>query len=211
MKRAESVSPRTVNLYRAILHRMFKLCVSPWLLMASNPVSGTEKLREEPREPVLITDNDYRDLLDKCTKHTMLNLFVQLAWETGGRSGEILQLEWRDINFDQKLLTFANDTKRGRTTKGRRSRTIPISSNAVEALREHAATFRFSDPQSLYLFKHLRSDREARPGDRIQSLYRAFKKAAKAAGFTELRPHDLRHCFVTRKLAEGIAAQLVFP
>jgi site-specific recombinase XerD len=36
-----------------------------------------------------------------------------------------------------------------------------------------------------------------------------FKRAAKKIGLPTLRPHDLRHAFVTRKLAEGVPAQLV--
>jgi len=208
-KLREGVAPRTVNLYRATLHRIFKLCVSPWLLISSNPVSATETLREEPREPTLLTDGEYEMLLSECQEHPFLKLFVTLAWETGGRSGEILQLEWGDVDLETKLLTFANDYSRNRTTKGRCSRTIPLSAAAVAAIRHHAMTFRLSGPQSPYLFKHLTSDRDARPGDRIQSLYRAFKKAAARAGLDRLRPHDLRHCFVTRKLAEGVPVQLV--
>ncbi len=208
-KRCEGVAPRTVNLYRATLHRIFRLAVRPWLLIASNPVAATETLREEPREPHLLTNAEYQALLTACAEHPMLRLFTTLAWETGARSGELLQLEWSDIDFDRHFITFANDAERGRHTKGRRSRTLPLSDAALRALRDHAAQFRLLAPAASYVFKHLRPDRDARPGDRIQSLYRAFKRAAHVAAVTTLRPHDLRHAFVTRKLAEGVAAQLV--
>lgn len=208
-KRGEDVSARTVNLYRATLHRIFRLAVRPWLLIPSNPVGATETLREEPREPRLLSNEEYVRLKRACSDHPMLLLFVTLAWETGARSGEVLQLEWDDIDFERKLITFANDPERKRHTKGRRSRTIPISADAANALKAHAAEYRFSVPQSRFVFKHLRSDRNARPGDRIESLYRAFKEAAQVVGFTTLRPHDLRHAFVTRKLADGVPAQLV--
>jgi integrase len=208
-KRGEGVSPRTVNLYRATLHRILRLCVRPWLLIPSNPADATEMLREEPREPRLLTDGDYARLRDASRPHPMLDCFISLAWETGARSGELLQLEWPDVDFERALVTFANDPLRERRTKGRKSRTIPLSRAAVVTLREHAAQFRLLSPMSPYVFKHLRPDRDAHPGDRILSLYRAFKKAAKAAIIADLRPHDLRHCFVTRKLADGVAAQLV--
>jgi integrase len=209
LKQSEGVCARTVNLYRANLHRLFQLSVRPWLLTPANPVDGTETLRHDPREPRLLTTTEYKKLREECTEHPMLKLFGTLAWETGARSAEILQLEWSDIDFEHKLLTFANDPARGKQTKGRRSRTVPLSDAALTALREHAARFRLSAPQSSYLFKHLTANRSARPGDRMESLYLAFKKAAKASGFPELRPHDLRHSFVTRKLAEGAPVQLV--
>ena len=132
-----------------------------------------------------------------------------IAWETGARSGELLQLEWSDIDFDRRFVSFANDAQRGRHTKGRGSRTLPLSDAALRALRDHAAKFRLLALSSHYVFKHLRPDRDARPGDRIESLYRAFKRAATAASLPTLRPHDLRHAFVTRKLAAGVPAQRV--
>ena len=208
-KRAEGVSPRTVNHYRAILHRIFRLCVRPWLLLPSNPVSATDPLREEPREPYLLTNEESQSLLRAAADHPMLKLFVTLAWETGARSGELLQLEWSDVDFERRFVTFTNDPARGRQTKGRRSRTVPLSSAALDALREHAAGYRLLAPRSPYVFKLLRADRTRRPGDRIARLYIAFMKAAKAAGLVRLRPHDLRHAFVTRKLAAGVPAQLV--
>ena len=208
-KHNEGVCPRTVNLYRATLHRIFRLCVRPWLLIPSNPVSATETLREEPREPHLPSDTEYEALLLASGEHAMLRLFLILAWQTGARSGELLQLEWCDVDFDRRFVSFANDVQRGRHTKGRRSRTVPLSDLALRALRDHAANYRLLAPTSSYIFKHVRSDREARPGDRIESLYRAFKRAAGTASLPTLRPHDLRHAFVTRKLAEGVPAQLV--
>ena len=208
-KRLQSVSARTVNLYRANLHRVFRLCVRPWLLIPTNPVAAVEPLRQELREPRLLTDEEYNRLRGACAEEPMLRLFVTLAWEIGARSGELLQLEWIDVDFERQSITFANDPARGRQTKDRRSRTVPLSKSAVAALRDHAARFRLLTPVSPYVFKHLRRSRDAEPGQRIDRVYRGFKSAAKRIGLPTLRPHDLRHAFVTRKLAEGVAAQLV--
>jgi len=208
-KRNEGVSARTVNLYRANLHRVFGLCVRPWLLIPTNPVAATEPLRQELREGKPLTEAEYDVLRAECAGEPMLALFVTLAWETGGRTGELLQLEWRDVDFERGQLTFVNDPQRGRQTKGRRSRTIPLSPEAMHAFRDHAARFRFGVPASPYVFKHLRRSRDAEPGQRIERVYRGLKAAAKRATLTDFRPHDLRHSFTTRKLAGGVAAQLV--
>ena len=207
-KLSQGASARTVNLYRANLHRIFRLCLRPWLLIPYNPVSATEVLREERREPLLPTIDQYHELLGAITSHPMLRLFVILAWETGARSGELLQLEWADMDFERRFVTFANDPTRGRHTKGRRSRTIPLSDAALLALREHAATFRLLAPQSRFVFKHL-TPQSGERGARLATVYLSFKRAAKRIGLPTLRPHDLRHAFVTRKLAEGVPAQLV--
>ena len=165
-KLAQGVTARTVNLYRANLHRIFRLCVRPWLLIPYNPVAATEVLREERREPLLPTIDQYQKLADPTTSHPMLQLFVTLAWETGARSGELLQLEWADLDFERRFVTFANDPTRGRQTKGRRSRTVPLSEEALKALREHAATCRLSAPHSPFVFKHL-TPQSGEPGARL--------------------------------------------
>jgi integrase len=208
-KRSEGVTARTVNLYRANLHRVFQLCVRPWLLIPANPAAGTEALRHDPREPVLLSEGEYDALRAACAHNPMLGLFVTLAWETAARSGEVLQLEWRDVDFDGARLTFANDAKRGRQTKGRRSRTVPLSARAVAALRHHAARFRLLTPRSPYVFKHLREHLRAQPGDRLDGVLHQFKRAAQRAGLPDVTPHGLRHSFITRKLAEGVPVQLV--
>jgi len=207
-KLGQGVAARTVNLYRANLHRIFRLCVRPWLLIPYNPVAATEVLREEHREPLLPTINQYHKLLNAAACNPMLRLFVTLAWETGARSGELLQLEWADLDFERRFVTFANDPTRGRQTKGRRSRTLPLSEDALKALREHAAAFRLLSPRSAFVFKHL-SAQTGETGSRLESVYLSFKRAGKRIGLPTLRPHDLRHAFVTRKLAEGVPAQLV--
>jgi integrase len=151
-KARTGVTPRTVNLHRAILHRVFRLCVRPWLLIPNNPVSAVEPRREEPRDPVMLTLPQYNALRASAERNRQLRLFVTLAWETGARRGELLQLEWADIDLERRSVTFANDPARGRNTKGRRSRTVPVSHAAVQALREHAAHYRLAMPKSLRVF-----------------------------------------------------------
>lgn len=207
-KRDEGVSARTVNLYRANLHRVFHLCVRPWLLVPNNPVAAVEPLRQEMREPYVLSEDEYQRLRESCWKNELLRLFTILAWEIGARLGELLQLEWEDVDFERRLITFANDPSRERTTKGRRSRTVPLSDAAISVLRDHAAHYRLAEPQSPHLFRHLHTS-GGRTRAAARSLYDSFKRAAKKIGLPTLRPHDLRHAFVTRKLAEGVPAQLV--
>jgi integrase len=208
-KRQSGLSARTVNLHRAGLHRILALCVRPWLLIPTNPVSAVEPLPSESREPRVLSESEYLALRTECQGQPMLVLFVTLAWETGARSGELLQLEWGDVDFSAATVTFRNDPVTGRSTKGKRSRTVPLSTVALAALREHAAAFRFAAPLSPYVFTHRRRSRDAEPGQRIVRMYRGFVAAAQRAGLVGLHPHCLRHSFVTRKLAQGVPVALV--
>jgi integrase len=139
----------------------------------------------------------------------MLTLLLTLAWETAARSSELLQLEWSDVDLERRLSTFPHDPSVGGQTQGRRSRTVPLSDEARRAFRHHAASFRLLPPPSPYRFEHLHPNRSVKPGDRLASLYLSFKDPARPIGLSTLPPHPLRHSFVTRELAAGVAAQLV--
>ena len=131
----------------------------------------------DPREPVLLSEGEYERLRTACSGQPMLSLFVPLVWETGSRSGELLQLEWSDVDFEGKLLRFVNDPTGGKQTKGRRSRVVPLSGVALAALREHAARFRLAAPKSEYVFKHLQ-----RHQAELVALTLAARKSGKSSG-----------------------------
>ena len=54
-------------------------------------------------------------------------LFLLLAWRTGARLAEILALEWRDVDLDERTITI----RRG---KGGKYRIIPIHKDLADAL-----------------------------------------------------------------------------
>ena len=69
----------------------------------------------------------------------MVSLFITLAWEAGARRGELSERQGQYVDLARGLLTFVNDPERGRQTKVLRSRTIPLSREALTLLQAHAA------------------------------------------------------------------------
>jgi len=59
-KRTEGVSPRTVNLYRATLHRLFRLCVRPRLLIPSNPPRAATSALWSRNKPRRVFKHNFR-------------------------------------------------------------------------------------------------------------------------------------------------------
>ncbi|MCX4247649.1 tyrosine-type recombinase/integrase [Paraliomyxa miuraensis] len=55
------------------------------------------------------------------------------------RRGEIMALEWSDIDLTQGRLTVARSEFRGHvtSTKGYRNRTVPLSDDLKRALEQH--------------------------------------------------------------------------
>ena len=119
-----------------------------------------------------------------------------LATEAGPRLSEIRALKVGNVDFEVGLIRFEDGftTAGGHAgNKGRRVRSVPLSSNVRAALAPHCE----GKAQNALVFEH-----EAKPGEPVcgTSLYRRFVSAAKRAGLPVLRFHDLRHSFGTQAI-----------
>lgn len=122
-------------------------------------------------------------LLQACEPKANRNIytrpFVILAIETAMRRGEILNLKWENIDYSKRT-AFLQLTKNGE------SRTVPLSTRAIETLQ--------ALPISI--------DGKVLPIN-FAALETNFKRARERAGLIDLRIHDLRHTAATR-LAEKL-------
>jgi integrase len=103
---------------------------------------------------------------------------VLVSLATGVRQGELLRLEWKDIDFDKKTLTvlISKNTKR---------RSVHLPDPAIAALKE----LRRDGVVSL---KQVFVDDDGEPADKFYLTFR-WRKVRTAAGLTDFRWHDLRH------------------
>jgi integrase len=200
------LSNRTLQKDRATLHAVFAFA-EELELREGNPVSRVRPPKSDPREPVILTSEEYRRLLDACEDRPMLRLYVLTMGETGARcESEILFLRWEDVKLDQGFLWIASG-RDGHRTKSGKGRWVPMTPALLSAFREHFAQFRFSSYEGAvtrWVFHHTTSHRRARAGSRITSLRCGFRAATLRAGLpVELHQHDLRHRRVTTWLADG--------
>ena len=181
-KKAKPVSPATVNREIACLGAIFGMALALDIIEAS-PTTRIKQFKEEKRAPELLTKKQVKALLAAVPEHYRAMLGV--AVYAGLRASEIFQLEWKDIDFDNLMLTVtpsdAQDVKTGKF------RNIPIDRD--EALR-------------LLLIEHRRlssakfSNRLVFPnaqGQQYTTLNKILDKAAKQIGLERVRMHQLRH------------------
>lgn len=129
-------------------------------------------------------------LLATCdrVRSRFLRPVVILALNTGMRRGEVLSLQWTQIDLTYRKIRILN----AKTSSGERS--IPLNATA-HALLSDLARKKISE----FVFP---SHRKA--GQRILDLKKGFKKAVRLAGIHGLRFHDLRHTFATRLVQAGV-------
>jgi integrase len=115
-------------------------------------------------------------------------------------------VRWDDLDLAEGFV-WVDSSRKDHRTKSGRGRWIPLTSRLSEALSEHRAGYRlvtYGGRRSPWIFHHTRRRRNARPGDRIGSLRRAFHTACERAKLPHgFRGHDLRHRRVTTWLAAG--------
>jgi len=138
-------------------------------------------------------------------------ILVMLA-TTGMRIGELIELRWRDIDFDAGVIHIIDDrfSRRKqlmgstRTTKGKRSRTIPLNSALREVLKElphHKDGRVFHGPKGallrqktvLSVFKRIIRD----------PLATEFPIPEGEIGFEHGTIHSFRHYFVSECFRQG--------
>ena len=99
---------------------------------------------------------------------------VRVALETAMRRGELLSLRWTHVELDARVARLD-------MTKNGKPRTVPLSSNAVQILRNTPKS------ESGLVFPI-----------GIAAMEAAFKRAALRAKVCDLHFHDLRHTATTR-------------
>jgi integrase len=135
-------SAASVHKMHETLHKALKQAVR-WGYMTKNPADDVDAPRVHTEEVHPLTRDEARRFL-KVIRGDRLEALYVLALHTGLRQGELLALRWEDVDIEEKTLIVRRTiTKDGgklligptKTAKGRR--TVKLTRDAAEALREH--------------------------------------------------------------------------
>jgi len=181
--------PRTGNLCRSLLSRMFKLAVR-WGYRPDDPSLGVERFRTPARERVL-TDDELKHLLvalDESPSQQSADA-VRLLLFTGSRPQELLSATWSQIDLDRGIWT-----KPSQHTKTKRQHRVELGHDALAVL-QRMATERHLGQQWLF-------PSSSKTGH-LTTLKTFWRLVTKRAGIEGARIYDLRRTVLTRLLANG--------
>ena len=157
------------------------------------------RLKEKQHNAKFFTEAEWEALLEAAQKiddpdAELLYDSMRFAYYTGDRQGELLTLEWSEVDFERGTVTFL-DTKNGE------DHTIKIASDLMPIL-EHRY--------------HHRTCSRVFPWDGCRngadSLRRAFRKALKLCGLPTKNDrlwHSIRHTTGTHLASKGVALRTV--
>ncbi|MDO9177706.1 MAG: tyrosine-type recombinase/integrase [Agitococcus sp.] len=118
----------------------------------------------------------------------LLTPIILLAMNTGLRRGELLQLSWSDINFEQHYLTV-----RAENAKSGKARRIPLNAESYQILSTWKRT---SFIEGGFVFS-------MESGNPLTTLKAGWRSLMSGTGIKDFRLHDLRHHFASKLAMKG--------
>lgn len=184
IRMGKTLKPQTIKNVLGILKRLSFFAsdrgLSPGLAFRLK-MPKVNNLRTE-----FLTEGELRRLLKAIEEdpHPYAGKLLLIALYTGLRRGEIVKLEWADIDFERNLIKVRNP-------KGGKDTTIPLNESAKEVFESIAKT------ESKFVFS-------GRAGH-VYSIYKMITAIRDRAGLPEgFRPfHGLRHQFASLLASSG--------
>lgn len=201
------IQPTTINRDLIALKAAVAKSVE-WKMLDSNPIAGVKPSKVDQEERVRFLRDDEEARLRQSLKQRdqeaiaarrsanlwreergqeqlpelpaggfadHLTPFVLVSMNCGTRRGELTGLEWPAVDLKRRQLTV-----KAATSKGAKSRHIPLNDEALDVLTRWR--------------KQCKGDRVF-PIESIKTAWRALMERAK---ITDFRPHDMRHHFASR-------------
>lgn len=180
-ERVKEVSGSSVSRELTLLSHVFTVAIKEWgFALNHNPVSLVRKPSSNPPRNRVLTDSERKNLLDALSqcRNPWIHPVVIFAMETAARRGEILNLNWKEVDLQRRTAKISGKTG---------SRTIPLSPLCIATLK--------TLPRSI--------DGKVFPVT-IETLKQAYQRAVARAGIEDFTFHDLRHDALTRLAKLGL-------
>jgi integrase len=175
-------APATVNRELACFKTIFSKAIKNGKA-ERNPAVGVRQLKENNERDRILSPEEYDRLLAHCPAH--LKPVVKVAYHSGMRKSEILNLTWGKVDLKGGFIRLQADD-----TKTREARSIPLSPELMEMFRAMARGL-----PGVKVF--------TRGGKPITSIREAFDAVCKRAGITDFTFHDFRHTAINNWRLQG--------
>ncbi len=187
-RKEKGLKPATVNRQLIVLKSLYNRAIDWGKYKGENPVKKVKFFKENNTRVRFLEPNELVKLLSCCVG--TLKPVMIVALHTGMRKSEILGLKWLDCDFRRSII-YLRDTKNGER------REVPMSEPVKTALIGVRR-----NPKSDYIFCH-------KDGTQIRDIKKSFFTAISKSGIKDFRFHDLRHCFASYLVMNGVALNTV--
>ena len=179
--------------------------------LKTNPVPKYKRLPQVKPDLNFLNETQQKVFLEQAKNlPEMYYAFFYTALKTGMRRGELLALEWTDIDFKNAKIWISKQIYRGITqaTKTGKERYVDMPESLIQVLKEH----KLQGVLSKYVFHT--NGKPLHPFNMEDTYFKPLLKSCNKVLSEEnkiqkLRFHDLRHSYATYLLCRGIPVKYV--
>jgi integrase len=183
-ERVKAVCPATSNREMALLKHMFNVAERWGLYQGSNPVRLVRFMPEDNLRFETLSEEQEKALL--LASPPYLREMVVFAINTGLRTSDIFNLQWTEVDSEQKRLKKI-------VKKSAKPLSLPLNEAAFAVVETRRAV-----AQGPYVFYNPLT------GDRFKDVKGAMAVAVKRAGLPKITWHMFRHTFASRMTRDGV-------
>ncbi len=208
--REQGLAPKTANNGFILLSTMLKHA-KRWGYLRQNPAEGIKRLSVSPREMDFLPPDEIRPFLQHSDE-PYRTLFLT-AILTGMRQGEILGLQWGDVDFVQDRIQVKRSLwwrPRWDVKDPKEPTWIFVAPKSYYSRRSIVLSPKLREALELHKINGLVSPHDLvfcnRSGGPLEPRYvvkHQFFPALARAGLRRIRFHDLRHTFATLLIHQG--------
>lgn len=161
------------------------------------------KLPKRQKTAPAFLDSYQLSVISDQIENKIIREIVIVAFYTGMRLSEIINLTWRNVNMTTRIITVGDENF---ATKSRNQRYVPICAEVYEIFSRKIGmkkgVFKLTED---YVF--CKRDGEIFCSDYVS---KSFKKACKLAGIDKsIHFHSLRHSFASNLAQKGISLYII--
>ena len=193
-------TPSSASLYYRTLKAAFSKAVL-WNYIHENPFKKIKSPKVAKVFPVFISEIELQSIIEKTKEEYLRDLFLT-AFYTGMRLGELVNMKWSWIDFNENQIVVKCSSSF--TTKSKKERIIPISQN-LSSIFVNRIPKVFSSSNDDYVITRI-------AGIKLNEDFvsKKFKSYTRAAGIDErIHFHSLRHSFASLLVQKGVSIYVV--
>ena len=196
-KRASGLAAITINLHLGMLAKCLRTAIE-WNRVKEMPKIA--RLKVEQKMVSFLTPPESERLLAYARRHaTEWHDIILLALRTGMRRGELLGLQWGDIDLERLKITVRHSMVMGLlgSPKNGRFRIMPMSPEVREMLAAR------TDKRG-FVFQSVTGGASTK-----STLDRNLRRICGGAGMAHVHWHTFRHTFASQLAASGLPLNIV--
>ena len=207
------LAPKSIKNVHGVLHRALKQAVEVKYIMY-NPSDACKLPRVEKKEIQPLNEEQIKQFLAAVARHKY-KMIYEVTIFTGMREGEVLGLQWSNIDFKNGTITISKQLQKEKKKQGKyylaplkndKARTMipaPFVIQLLKKQREEQILQRFKAGASWNNEFELVFTDELGKHLVHGTVYKNYKRLAADIGVPSSRFHDLRHSYAVAAIQSG--------